>query len=477
MTTKSTPQVPPKLPIFRPLSRLTDTFAFHASPETFIASRLNSLASNSNNAVEEAVRSRAAVHATILNRNVAIISSHRQIEYLLTLQDENEDRDPALVATAAYQQFMSDFYPSPNLLLSDGTTHEEMQRPWKACMNMLMPVTNLVKNVILDHFSSLSSRPGEGDLYDSLKCLTWKILLQLFLGLKEADAEFAEFETLQEDLLRGQFSLFPAAVDLRFWKSPRSRGLAAKDKLLSLIRWRIENRKVGCPFQTETDIGLDEKVNHILLFTSSLAVKAIASLLTVFLLNVFLFDQGDLKLIDQILSLGQDDREKLLQSTLSETERLTPPIAGIMRRVTRDLVIPSSEANGADVLIPKGWDAWLYFAGAGRDAEIFGSSCNFFVPDRFLDSNTAPGFAFSIGSKACLGRDMVREMCLTVARTLIDDGWNMEGELPMGAIRSWLGWQNENQIEWEAWSREVKQLPTQRPVTPIKVKFKKGREV
>ena len=86
---------------------------------------------------------------------------------------------------------------------------------------------------------------SEVDLYESLKLLLWKILLGLMLQLSESDHDFHEIVRRQEDLLRGQFSLFPVSVNVRFWQSPRSRGIAAKNKLQQLMLKAAEDCQ-GC---------------------------------------------------------------------------------------------------------------------------------------------------------------------------------------------------------------------------------------
>ena len=476
MSTPSNQKPRPQLPHGSPttFNGLSETFAFHSSPETFIASRVLAFQAqhDTTNASEDP---RPAVHAKILNRNVAVISSHAQITHILSSSSDNEDEEPAFIATKAYEQFMAPFYPSPNLLLSDGQEHAKMRTPWERQMGNLRSRTQqFVKEASERHFESLLG--SQINLYESLKTLIWKILLGLFLKLEEKDALFREIEKLQEDLLRGQFSLFPVSVNMRIWQSPRSRGVAAKEKLQKLIVERLKKVESACPFhvQSESQKGMDleQVANHLLLFTSSLAVKGIASLLTAYLLNIFLLERGDVPLVQEVMSLEGDERERLMHSILLETERLSPPIVGIMRRVSRDTVISSTSPSGADVLIPKTWDAWLYFVGGGRDPKAFGKTAGHFVPDRFLSSETsdsAIGLAFASGPKLCLGQEMVRDICLTVARTMLADGLKLKGEVQARGVRAWLGWEDGDDVPPGEWAKDMKQLPTQRPARPVLV--------
>ena len=85
-------RTPPQLPHGSPttLNGLSETFSFHSSPETFIASRVLAYQAERGNLVDPV----PTVHAKILNRNVAVISSHVQITHILS-SSENESEDAA----------------------------------------------------------------------------------------------------------------------------------------------------------------------------------------------------------------------------------------------------------------------------------------------------------------------------------------------------------------------------------------------
>ncbi|KAG9251100.1 cytochrome P450 [Emericellopsis atlantica] len=458
---------------------LAQTTAFHASPEAFIASCVRDFQSRA----PDVVKSRTAVHAKVLNRNVAVISSHAQVKHILARPDTKDDKDadnPSLVATGAYKQFLADFFPGPNLLLSDGVAHSDMREAWAQRMEgQEARMRPFIRQAATEHFQSLAG--SQIDLYESLKSLAWKIVMRTFLLLDEKESLFGEIQKLQEDLLRGQFSLFPVSVNLGLWQSPRSRGIAARNKLRELISRRMQPLlQGGCPFHAMSEKGLtadeqNEVVNHVLMFTSSLAVKGIASLLTAYLLNMFLYKKDGVRLLDNIQALQGDELAAMLRSIARETERLSPPIVGIMRRVTREIVVPSGSTESPDVLVPEGWDAWLYFVGAGRDPAAFGDNAAAFVPDRFVDAtqDKASGLAFSAHGKACLGQDFVREICIGVIEAMLDSGFSLDGDITAKGVRDWLGWEagagGEGEAAPEDWARDMKQLPTQRPAKPVVV--------
>ena len=78
-----------------------------------------------------------------------------------------------------------------------------------------------------------------------------------------------------------EFSLFPVSVNAGIWHSPRKRGIKAKEKLQQLLRSRLKIRgQSACPVarsKPESEESLQDTVNHVLLFTSSLAAKALVS--------------------------------------------------------------------------------------------------------------------------------------------------------------------------------------------------------
>ncbi|KAL8748293.1 MAG: hypothetical protein Q9184_007425 [Pyrenodesmia sp. 2 TL-2023] len=172
---------------------------------------------------------------------------------------------------------------------------------------------------------------------------------------------------------------------------------------------------------------------------------------------------------------------------IREVERLSPPIVGIMRRTTDDIILENRGDAAPPTLIPEAWDLWLYFAGAGRDPAAFGETAEQFVPTRYFNagSSVPEGLAFGSGAKVCLGEDLIRTVVMTVVETCLgkpqgtkanDGSENMvvrlEGDgggLPVG-VQGWLGWQAG--VKPEDWARDIKQLPTQRPRKRILVQVK-----
>ena len=135
---------------------------------------------------------------------------------------------------------MAPFFPPPNLLLADGPSHQPMKNPWVSGMASLpAEIQSLVQETVLLHFRGIPSE-STIDLYESMKALSWKLILSIFIPSSDergqAQKDAAEIESLQEDLLRGQFSLFPVSISTPLWRSPRAKGLTAREKLQSLLK-------------------------------------------------------------------------------------------------------------------------------------------------------------------------------------------------------------------------------------------------
>ncbi|KAK5309549.1 hypothetical protein LTR70_010204, partial [Exophiala xenobiotica] len=484
---------PPQLPVGNSssLRGVTENFSFHSSPEAFITSRVQQWQSEN----ASASNPRTPIRAKILNRNVAVVSSYKQIQAILSASSNDSgesDSQPPYVASQAYDELMTEFFPPPNLLLSDGCPHAGMRNVWDERMESLHALVlgrqSSASSVVASFFNDGSCVPLNSpiDLYETMKKLAWRILLDAFLGLSpdRDDKLFAEVQSLHEELLRGQFSLMPISVNTKIFRSPRSKGIHARKKLQGVITQRLQalqedraaDRTVGGadgsgrrrPFlDVQGQQQMDEVRDHVLMMTSSLAAKGLASLLTAFFVNLFLFEMGGVKIADDLKALvehGQiDQRRKVLRSIYLETERLSPPIVGVMRRVTRDMVVDGGDGE-AGTLLPKGWDIWMYFVGGGRDPAVFGENCSSFDPLRYMNDDVPEPLGFGAGAKSCIGKNFVRDIVLLTGEHCLTSGWSMEGDISKAGLKAWLGWADAAPEKWEA---DMKQLPTQHPTAPV----------
>lgn len=468
MCPKPSPQVPSGNTGI--LAGVSENFAFHSSPEAFLVARILQHHKEHPHKVHE----RVPVQAKILNRNIIVFSSYRQVqEVLCSNRSESSSHDASpFDAMPAYRQLMQDFFPPPNLLLADGGTHQRMQVPWKRCIHS-METADMFERMRKETSEFLQQIPkgSQIDLYEKLKLLSWKLFLSSFIDFSDADPDFNRFVKLQEDLLRGQFSLFPASVNFGFWHSPRKIGVDARKALQSLIAKKMEQNKPS--WISGNQIHKDEAINHILMATSSLAVKGFASLTLALLLHLFLFPHsasGSASLADWIMQGDTNMRRSRTEAMLKETLRLSPPVVGVLRRANQDCTIETSSEEEPDVLIPKGYEAWSYFPGANRDPTIFGDDADLFRPERYLDEgrDVPNPIAFGVGPKSCLGADFVSKAALTVVNVLLDSNLDYLGVVDATGVKAWLGHEIASPEEW---AQDVKQLPVQRPSRPVMVQI------
>jgi cytochrome P450 len=86
----------------------------------------------------------------------------------------------------------------------------------------------------------------------------------------------------------------------------------------------------------------------------------------------------------------------LVDRVIEESLRFDPPVLGLFRNTTRDLVLHGEP-------VPKGTKVWLHYAAANRDPRVFAD------PDRF-DPARERGrhLAFGLGVHFCLGAQLAR---------------------------------------------------------------------
>jgi len=455
---------------------INQSLAFHQSPELFISSRLQELTANRPDSLLSTIGKASIIKASILNRQVHVVSSYRTCRDILKADDlqtlESITASPSNVLGSntfsigpAYRQLMKDWFGDENILLEDAQVHTQHKEAWmRQTASLSADLEPQIRRIARDFVTSTFLRGKKIDLYEAMKALAWRLLLSAFLAL-DADENNEKFEKIvqaQETLLRGQFSLAPVSINTFFFQSARSRGLRARQLLQQLLSKHIQMQNPArCPLLRRTEVGRDDIANHCLLFTSSIANKALSSLLTASMMNIFLMPNQSLAAL--LATQPKETRAATLRSILLETERLSPPVVGVMRRVEDDIVLKDGAA-GKDHVVLTGHDVWLYFVGASRDESVFADAQNFHF-DRFMSNATPHGFAFAAGRKTCLGSDTVRMMVSVVAEEMLKANIELRGEPQSEGVQVWLGWKATAGAE--AIAKDLKQLPCQRPRLPV----------
>ena len=173
-------------------SGIFENLSFHASPESFIQSQI--LRYHKHN--PEAVQQRSPVRSKILNRNVVIVSAYQHIQHIL------DDGNDSYEAVAPYMQFMQEFFPVPNLLLTDGCPHQEMKSKWQPAVHRWSEDEHRYRRLLDSSLNFVAGieRNTPLDLYGTLKDFAWRILLPEFISLDETDSVYQQYISLQGKL-------------------------------------------------------------------------------------------------------------------------------------------------------------------------------------------------------------------------------------------------------------------------------------
>lgn len=463
---------------------LNQSLAFHQSPEAFISSRIQELSAKKPDSFPSTTGKADITKASILNRQVHIVTSYRICRDILEADDRqtlesiipsssNVPGSKIFSTGPAYRELMKDWFGDQNILLEDASVHTQHREAWtRQTASLSADLEPQIRRIARDFITSTFLPGKKIDLYETLKTLAWRLLLSAFLALDgdENQEIFEKIEQAQEKLLRGQFSLFPVSINGFFFQSARSKGLRARQLLQQLLSKHIQMQNPArCPLLRRTEVDRDDIANHCLLFTSSIANKALSSLLTATIMNIFLMPNQNLAGL--LAMQPEETRAVTLRSILLETERLSPPVVGVMRRVEDDIVLKDGAADTGH-MVPNGHDVWLYFVGASRDESVFADAQNFHF-DRFMSDAAPHGFAFAAGRKTCLGTETVRMMVSVVAEEMLKANNELRGEPQSEGIQAWLGWRAT--AGPQAIAKDLKQLPCQRPRLPVWVEVSETR--
>lgn len=418
-----------------------------------------------------------------------------------------KEGEPRLSHRSAYSSLLSSFFdPEQNILLMDEDEPEraahrkqwddimeaaintlfetEPEQPSKSSDGLPIRMQNCwakknLRDLIRRHITKWTDYPDKTlDLYESMKDLSQDIVLDIFLGLDPQSEEnnHRTISSLSTQALRGQFA---APVPLRFGSyltSQYSAGLDAQKRLDTLITQRItagvcpylQNQSARCRRDSPSQAGTLDLASHTSLFSSGLVVKAFASYLTSAMLQLYRpSEAGSSTLANKLATMESSQQQKLLASILTETERLCPPIIGVMRKVE------NHPLHYMDTRIPVGWDIWLYFPLINRSEKAYGKDGHVFKATRFVSSpdGSMPApepTTFGLGPKRCIGQSLIRRLADAVitevlglkepsqsaplAMSLIGDEGGIDASL-----RDFLGWNPEASAENRKW-KALKQL-------------------
>lgn len=190
------------------------------------------------------------------------------------------------------------------------------------------------------------------------------------------------------------------------WSSGFSTALDARNKLMDIIKEKLENDKQGfvgslgsLPLPNSSSAA-----QHLLLFISALIPKALASLLTSFTLALSGNEQEGVR-------RQAAENPDYLHRVLLEVQRLWPPFIGGRRIADQDSTL-------AGFHVPKDYGVVYVSHSVHRDPEVF-QQPDRFLPDRWSGRNAGQEqllCSFGNGPRSCIGVKLtnvfLKEACM-----------------------------------------------------------------
>uniref|UniRef100_A0A3B4V9F8 Putative cytochrome P450 120 n=1 Tax=Seriola dumerili TaxID=41447 RepID=A0A3B4V9F8_SERDU len=268
----------------------------------------------------------------------------------------------------------------------------------EACL-LRLSLTSLFSGSCLESSSDyITSRQPEC-VYSVFKRLGTELVLGLFLNVRAEEQPELFQEITQLCLISA-----PVNVKVPLWSSGFSTALDARDKLMDIIKDKLENDTQGF-VGTLRSLPLPDSScasQHLLLFISALIPKALASLLTSFTLAL----SGN----EQVRKPRQKYPD-YLHRVLLEVQRLWPPFIGGRRIADKDSTL-------AGFHVPKGYGAIYISHAVHRDPEVFQQPDNF-LPERWSGRNAGQEHflcSFGSGPRSCIGSKLndvfLKEACV-----------------------------------------------------------------
>uniref|UniRef100_A0A665TUP0 Uncharacterized protein n=1 Tax=Echeneis naucrates TaxID=173247 RepID=A0A665TUP0_ECHNA len=255
-----------------------------------------------------------------------------------------------------------------------------------------------------DYINRYGSR-WNSSVYSVFKRLGTELVLGLFLNV-QAEEQPELFEEISQLCTQHWHGLISAPVNVKvpLWSSGFSTALDARDKLMDIIKDKLENDTRGF-VGTLASLPLPNSScasQHLLLFISALIPKALASLLTSFTLALCGNEQ---------VHKQRQKYPDYLHRVLLEVQRLWPPFIGGRRIANQDSTLAGHN-------ISKGYGAIYISYTVHRDPEVF-QQPDKFLPERWSGRNAGQEnvlCSLGNGPRSCIGSKLtdvfLKEACL-----------------------------------------------------------------
>ncbi|XP_030623381.1 uncharacterized protein LOC115806664 isoform X2 [Chanos chanos] len=409
-----------KLPGASGISLLGDkSLEFYRDPTTFCARRIE----------KHGCR---IFQARLLNKSTSFVCSVKGMKELLCEKSNVFLKDPTDIMTYTY---------GDTIVTANGEEASLLRLSLSSLFNgkCLRSCTDYIQSACERNLKSLCESTESQSIYPLFKRLGTELVLGLFLNVKpdETPELFEEITQLSTLHWHGLISA-PVNIKMPMWSSGYCTALEAKDKLMKIIKEKLESREEGfvsCLHELPLpDENADSQ--HLLLFISALIPKALSSLLTSFTLAL----SGPSKV--EVRRRARADPE-YFSHVLLEVQRLWPPVIGGRR-------IASQDSTLGGYHVTKGSAAMYVSYAVHRDPEVFQQ------PDEFLPERNAgqENLLCSLGNgpRNCIGAQLNHTFLKIACGYLLQHyDWD-------------LGPETQNlQYKW---------LPVSRPVIPPMVQFR-----
>ncbi|KAM6984673.1 putative cytochrome P450 120 [Aplochiton taeniatus] len=371
----------------------------------------------------------------LLNKPTVFVCSVEAMKELLCEKSSAFQKDPADVMTNMYGDTIVTANGEEACLLRLSLTNLFTGPCLESC-------NDFITSVCERYLNNLSDSGQPVCVYTVFKDLGTVLVLGLFLNVcQEEEPElFQEISQLCTQHWHGLISA-PVNVRVPLWSSGFSTALEARDKLMDIIKDKLEHEKHGF-VGSLASLPLPDASSssqHLLLFISALIPKALASLLTSFTLALGAPHQ------EESLSRARENPE-YLHSVLLEVQRLWPPFIGGRRIANEDTTLGGFH-------VPKGHAAMYISHSVHRDPEVFQQPEDF-LPDRWSGRNAGQEHllcSLGNGPRNCIGARL-NDVFLKAACTYLVQHYDWVLDPPSQNL----------QYKW---------LPVSRPSDPTAVSF------
>ncbi|XP_064383686.1 putative cytochrome P450 120 [Halichondria panicea] len=335
--------------------------------------------------IKKRQESHGAVFQTrLLNKHHIILTSSAAVHELLTEKSSN--------FTMGYKEFMLELF-GENIIFVDGDSWSNLRRSMEAMFSQdsIGQCMDLIRRIISEYLSKIKTGKSVV-VYKLFKEMVTRITIALFLDKDISDQDAREISELLTVHWRGIISVpLPIRVPWLSWKSGYSKALTAKDRLLVIIREKLNSNPSSIASGVLESVADTELVaRNLLLFVSALIPKAMASLLTSCVIELS-------KPENLMWRFVMEDDSKL-EHIILEVERLWPPFFGGRRVCTQ-----TCEVGG--YVIPKDCPVAYVSYSANRDKTVF-TNADSFKPERWSLENSEDKdkvWTFGSGPRNCIG--------------------------------------------------------------------------